>query len=170
MVWFSLCIIPLRCRENDGMAPSIPNWAVWTWWFSSHTLYLFAKRLAEAQNQSEASDVQSTVVKHLTSYSDSQRESSHSGRVHNRSLHWLSYPIVTVVHLNLLIRMECIFLYSLAFSQFYLLLLVSNVTSCNCAEANRMSVVCLSFIKASLLVFIFLRTQQLLCRWSYSIM
>ena len=110
------------------------------------------------------------LVRHLTSYSDSESESSLSGPVLNQSPHWLSYPIVTVVHLNLLIRMECIFLYSLAFSQFYLLLLVSNVTSCNCAEANRLSVVCLSFIKASLLVFIFLRTQQLLCRWSYSIM
>ena len=84
------------------------------------------------------------LVKHLTSYSDPERESSTSGPVHDSSPHWLSYPFVTVVHLNLLMRLECIFLYSLAISQFYLLLLVSNVTSWNSAEINITSVVRLS--------------------------
>jgi len=78
-------------------------------------------------SQNSMSNLQ--LVEHLTRYSDSERESSLSGPVHYRSPHQLSYPIVTVVQLNLLMRMECIFLYSLAISQFYLLLLVSNVTS-----------------------------------------
>jgi hypothetical protein len=47
------------------------------------------------------------VVSHLPSDTDSERESSLSGPAHNRSLHWLSYPIVTVVHLMTLMRMEC---------------------------------------------------------------
>jgi len=64
-VRLSLCIISLSHTENEGRAPSILNWAVWTWWFPSHTLYLFAKRLAEAQKQSEASDVQSTAGRTL---------------------------------------------------------------------------------------------------------
>ena len=93
------------------------------------TLYLFAMTMAEAQNQAEASDVQSTASEQLTSYSDSEQESSLGGPVHNQSPHSLSYPFVTVVHLNLLMRMVCIFLYSLAISKFYLLLLVSYVTS-----------------------------------------
>jgi hypothetical protein len=69
------------------------------------------------------------LVEHLTSYSDSERESNIIGPVHKKSLHWLSYPLVTVAYLILLMRMECIILYSLAFSQFYLLSLVSTVTS-----------------------------------------
>jgi len=84
------------------------------------------------------------LVEQLTNYSDSERASSLSGPVHNQSPHSLSYPFVTVVRLNLLMRMECIFLYSLAISKFYLLLLVSYVTSWNSAEINIMSVVCLS--------------------------
>ena len=50
----SLCFIPLSHRENAGRAPCIPNWTVWTWWFSSNKSYLFANRLADdAQNQSK---------------------------------------------------------------------------------------------------------------------
>ena len=120
----SLCITEhhtIVIWENAGRAPHIPNWAVWPWWFSSHSLYLFAKRLADAQNQSGASDIQSTTGQ-LTNYSNSERESNFRGQVHNRSIHWMSYPLVSVVYLILLMRRECIFVYYMAFSQFYLLL------------------------------------------------
>jgi hypothetical protein len=58
------------------------------------------------------------IFKHLTCYTDSEWESNLNGLLHYKSLHWLCYLFVTVAHLTLLIRMECISLYSLAFSCF----------------------------------------------------
>jgi len=44
------------------------------------------------------------------------------------------------------------------------LVLYLNLTSSNSAENNRRFAVCLSLIKASQLVFTFVRTQELVCR------
>jgi hypothetical protein len=74
------------------------------------------------------------LIEHLTSYSDSEWESSLSGPVRNQSLHWLNFPFVTVVHLILVMVMECVFLYFVAISQFYLFLIVWNVTAWISAE------------------------------------
>jgi len=51
------------------------------------TLFLFAKRLTKSRNSQKPLMSNLKLAEHLTSYSDSDRESSVSGPVHNRSIH-----------------------------------------------------------------------------------
>ena len=107
----SLSITPLSQCGNADWSQCIPTWVVWTWWFNSHCLYLFAKRLAEQRVNKEPLMYNLQTFEHIPNYTDSKWK-TYNGPVHNRSLHWLSCPFVTLAHLVLLIRMECIFSYS----------------------------------------------------------